>query len=992
MLREKREKRSGSRTLKAIAFSEISIMLVQILAFAFIFSLSFELSLGSVSGAASLQVGQKFQDSNFDYWTITDIKGELVYASMYNPETGSTIGTGLAKTSFYSSKAGQYLLNRGWTLIPPTAPAASAAPLTSSERNRLWTGGSYFSSSTDQYQASDLRSPLERHNTGLIIEPPQVTLIPTAAPTPARKSPEEPAAPPPEEPAASPALPTATTWTGRGSLDISKYNRVFGTGTDAQKVLTLENVPLEGSDGGGWRVKTDKGYFESGGKSVFTSEEIFGMNLPNPDHARELGGIKFDTSLRPYFDKGMLSYDKNYFYTYEGIIFKVESIDPKTNEVTFGEKYGSFDAEGKFTLASAAPSAIGYKIPFKDTPWTPSYSLGHLFGNMLEGLTWSVTVLGITQLIGNFFPGEKGEQIKQFGLAISAGIMAYKTTKGVISTINTKWRGSKGAVGSWGNGLSIAVGILFTYYLLTQIKKTDTKQATAEFQCLSWQAPRGGEDCTKCNSNPLQPCSEYRCKSLGQTCKLINQGTTQEKCIDGSRDDTTSPGIKPWQQILTQGYAYSEVTVRPAGQGPSGKMRITNPESSDGCLKPFTPFEFGIQTTETDGSLQEAQCKIEFNHTTKFDDMQYWMGDNNAFTTDHSQVFSLPGTDLLNKLLGAEENTTSLDVKNSGEYTLYIRCRDGNGNENRDEFPVRFCIDKSPDLIAPVIKETSIPTNSPVLYQIDNVTINVYTNEPSNCRWSKKDASYTNMENSMACSNNVWELNADMLYTCTTTLTGIKDREENNFYFRCEDLSKNQMQDSYKYSLFGTQPLSILKVGPNGTISGATTSVSVQLSVTTDNGYKTGESDCYYSTDNNNNSYIKFLDTGSNRHFQTLDLSSGTYTYYYKCIDAGGNSASNYTNFSVYVDKFAPLVLRTYSFESKLYVLTDENSNCYYSTSSCNFDLSKNEGINMPYDNTKTHWAEWKTEQTYYIKCKDKHENMPAPEECSIIVRPFAYE
>ena len=46
----------------------------------------------------------------------------------------------------------------------------------------------------------------------------------------------------------------------------------------------------------------------------------------------------------------------------------------------------------------------------------------------------------------------------------------------------------------------------------------------------------------------------------------------------------------------------------------------------------------------------------------------------------------------------------------------------------------------------------------------------------------------------------------------------------------------------------------------------------------------------------------------------------------------------------------------------------------------------------MPYDNTKTHWAEWKTEQTYYIKCKDKHENMPAPEECSIIVRPFAYE
>ena len=71
-------------------------------------------------------------------------------------------------------------------------------------------------------------------------------------------------------------------------------------------------------------------------------------------------------------------------------------------------------------------------------------------------------------------------------------------------------------------------------------------------------------------------------------------------------------------------------------------------------------------------------------------------------------------------------------------------------------------------------------------------------------------------------------MNAEFLYTCNTIFTGVKDKQENKFFFRCTDRSNqnNTMQDSYAYSLFGTQPIDITKVGPNGTISGSTSTVT----------------------------------------------------------------------------------------------------------------------------------------------------------------------
>jgi len=36
-------------------------------------------------------------------------------------------------------------------------------------------------------------------------------------------------------------------------------------------------------------------------------------------------------------------------------------------------------------------------------------------------------------------------------------------------------------------------------------------------------------------------------------------------------------------------------------------------------------------------------------------------------------------------------------------------------------------------------------------------------------------------------------------------------------------------------------------------------------------------------------------------------------------------------------------------------------------------------------DNKKNHFTQWKNSATYYVKCKDKYDNEPAPNSCSIV-------
>ena len=291
--------------------------------------------------------------------------------------------------------------------------------------------------------------------------------------------------------------------------------------------------------------------------------------------------------------------------------------------------------------------------------------------------------------------------------------------------------------------------------------------------------------------------------------------------------------------------------------------------------------------------------------------------------------------------------------------------------------------------------ETSIPTDSYVKFGVGSVPLQVYVNEPATCKWSTQNKEYSVMENTMNCATNLTQINARELYTCFTNLTGVVDRQENKFFFRCKGQSNKPEEDrnvnvnSYLFNLRGSQPLNIISVGPNGTATGNTNTVPVNLKVVTDDRANEGTAICSFSSSGLPNSYVLMFETKAVEHTQRLDLTTGNYNYIFRCVDYGGNATEASANFSVIVDTAPPLVTRAYydSTNIALKIVTNEDAVCAYSLNSCNFNFE--EGIELIYSQAskkKSHFGEWKPNMAYYIKCKDSFDNEPAPNACSIVV------
>lgn len=569
---------------------------------------------------------------------------------------------------------------------------------------------------------------------------------------------------------------------------------------------------------------------------------------------------------------------------------------------------------------------------------------------------------------------------------------------GIFGTIGTLAKGKDGPLwGAIAGGIGGAVsgilessgvskfhsilagfGVATVIFLLTYKKESEQ---IVEFYCQPWEAPIGGQDCQLCNE--FESCSEYMCKSLGQACDIINPGTLEEKCVWLNPQDVNSPIIKIIEVNKDHNFV-PDTSIRPPATGV-----VISPNNKD-CIKAFFPLEFTFTTRDSATGVGEpSQCKIDYNLTRNFENMEFFVGGNNLYSYNHTETLSLPGPNAI--------NAVSPELKNDGDWTLYIRCQDANGNFNQDAFSVNFCVEKGPDTTPPLIVDTNIQSKNPVKFNQTNLDLEVYTNEPSDCKWSREDREYENMENQMSCSNQLWEMNNQQVYTCKTTLTGIKDRVDNDYFFKCKDQpfaiegDRNENKQSYLYTLVGTQPLNILELSPNNTIFGATDTIPVFLEITTDNGHQNGESLCYYYNDELNNppakeeDYVLFLETKTNRHKQRQDLSEGNYNYYIKCIDLGGNAVYDLITFNVETDRSAPLVIRAYR-EAELKIITNENAECSYSHTDCNFEIES--GIAMDSIDFETHTADWQVNKNFHIRCKDSYNNQPNPNTCSIIVRP----
>jgi hypothetical protein len=487
------------------------------------------------------------------------------------------------------------------------------------------------------------------------------------------------------------------------------------------------------------------------------------------------------------------------------------------------------------------------------------------------------------------------------------------------------------------------------------------KKKTIVFECKPWDAPTGGSKCEQCNTKQGDlPCSEYQCRSLGQGCELI-----EGKCVWVNEKDTKYPVMTLDSDVLLEGYQYSnDNAVSPPNRG----VEIINEESESGCTAIYTPLVFGVNTDEP------AKCKYDLQRTNSFDEMMTTIGSGLP-----SYNHTIP--------LSFQSNRTDFEIQNGGNYEIYIRCQDANGNENPSTFVFKFCVEQGPDTTPPLILASDLIEGGYFSFEQEEVALKIGVNEPvKDCKWSKQDVDYVNMEHPMSCVSSEEEVNLQMLYPCTTTLTGLEDRKENKFYFKCEDIAGNIDDESTVFTLVGTEPLVIDSISPeNETIRGNKDAVDVDLEVETSAGAEEGIANCYYSSSGEENSYILFLDTDSYKHKQRLELPEGDYDYFIKCIDGGGNTIIEEIEFDVESDANVPIVVRAYNQGEDLKIVTNEEAECAYSKEDCSYSF--NDGISFTSLDDKIHYADWDTQVTYYIKCRDEYGNQPAPDECNIVVK-----
>jgi len=144
-----------------------------------------------------------------------------------------------------------------------------------------------------------------------------------------------------------------------------------------------------------------------------------------------------------------------------------------------------------------------------------------------------------------------------------------------------------------GWGLTIVAIAEFIFQWITGWGKMESRRV--EFTCQAWQAPTGKADCAKCNEDLLRPCTKYRCESIGQVCKLLNE--YEENSLCESIPYEPNPPIITYGEIITDNYDFINSETK--------TIEII-PSTGETCIPEFTSVSFTLKTDEA------AQCKYSF--------------------------------------------------------------------------------------------------------------------------------------------------------------------------------------------------------------------------------------------------------------------------------------------------------------------------------------------------------------------------------------------
>lgn len=675
------------------------------------------------------------------------------------------------------------------------------------------------------------------------------------------------------------------------------------------------------------------------------------------------------------------------FLCIEGVCKEDISLDENNNKLT--DLKSTTSSVLQSTATGLSTQYLGSKLGLAKVPEATGQisgttfkggiqqSFGSLMGETTGFSGWmgSIAVYAAIALAAGYlaggitkWAGGASEEAQAVGLSVGAGVFA-----GLVA--------AKIAVsaGSAGGPIGIVIGVVVAAVIMVL---TYDKRAyeVVKYQCLPFVPERGGEHCEECNNGEL-PCSEYQCKSLGRSCELVNKGTDKELCISVSRGDKIPPKINPWEKPLPDGYVYNPLpqnTNFPEQRG----VKVVNPLNENGCVPPFTDISFGITLDEP------SICKFSTERAATWEEMGSEFFSSGMSDYNHSTHMTFPSRD-------AAESEGFKYKEGFNEF--FVRCEDAEGNQNRANFVFRFCVDESPDLTPPTILNENPLNGAPIAFNKTTIDSTFYLNKPSTCKWDYVDRTYEDMENEMQCAESMGDAvnyQYTMAYPCKTTISGLVNYEENDFYIRCKSYPKKEgaervvMENSYKYTLRGTRKLEIAELAPNETIRGSADTIPVELYARTAGGENEGESVCGFSPSGQDKTYTTFFNTGSYEHTQELFLPSGVYEYYFKCVDKGGNVDVQQTQFVVESDSVEPIIARAYYEDGFLKLVTNEEANCVYSTFGCDYPFE--EGAKLSGNDQINHFTTWDTETNLYIKCEDVYQNRPTVQsECSMIVRPY---
>ena len=516
------------------------------------------------------------------------------------------------------------------------------------------------------------------------------------------------------------------------------------------------------------------------------------------------------------------------------------------------------------------------------------------------------------------------------------------------------------------------------------------------YQISAWQPQEGGTKCDECNKLEFG-CTEYQCKTFGQGCGIVNKGTTQERCVWENPDDGEYPVIIEDSEIsqLPEAYSYQKSTdLSPPDTG----VKITS--GLKNCIPPFSSIVLGVKTDEP------AQCRISTNREKNFDSMTKDMDEGAIKIEKHTKTLPNSATAndwALNNLVDnsglPDENNDGVadiefEITKGNEYEYYIKCKDTNGNENPANFVIKFCVQEK-DLTAPAIKSFFIADGSYVQFGTLEVTTEVYTNEPAECKWDFNDKKYDDMQYGMTNCDTIINQATILGNSCTGTFTGLKNGETNKYYVRCQDRSedKNTNVVSELYTLkVSSQSILINSItvnekGNNSIIKDAREVIPVDLEIKTSFGAENGKAKCEYEFLGNK---IPMSFDYKEINTQTLWLPQGEYTLPISCNDIAGDTDTGSISFKLEKDTDAPVVARAYYDVNNLKIITSEPAECVYTLQSnigCAYDFA--DGTAMNEIGELTHYTSWQAGKKYYLKCKDAFGNQPLPGQCSIIVKAF---